>query len=99
VKPEKKKKEPPVPVVQEAGWAPEPVCTQRLDDKLSCMYLLLLSVTYFQLSVRQIMWFSESLSSAFHNPKIVTISLNAVLFFLESIFFKQIAETIHKRLF
>jgi hypothetical protein len=26
-------KEPPVPVVQEAGWAPEPVWTQRLEEK------------------------------------------------------------------
>jgi hypothetical protein len=26
-------KEPPVPIVQEAGWAPEPVWTQRLEDK------------------------------------------------------------------
>jgi hypothetical protein len=25
--------EPPVPIVQEAGWAPEPVWTQRLDEK------------------------------------------------------------------
>jgi hypothetical protein len=28
-------KEPPVPIVQEAGWAPEPVWTQRLQEK-SC---------------------------------------------------------------
>jgi hypothetical protein len=28
-------KEPPVPIVQEAGWAPEPVWTQRLKEK-SC---------------------------------------------------------------
>jgi hypothetical protein len=28
-------KEPPVPIVQEAGWAPEPVRTQRLDEKSS----------------------------------------------------------------
>jgi hypothetical protein len=26
-------KEPPVPTVQEAGWAPEPVWTQRLEEK------------------------------------------------------------------
>jgi hypothetical protein len=26
-------KGPPVPIVQEAGWAPEPVWTQRLEDK------------------------------------------------------------------
>jgi hypothetical protein len=25
-------KEPPVPTVQEAGWAPEPVWTQRLEE-------------------------------------------------------------------
>jgi hypothetical protein len=24
---------PPVPIVQEAGWAPEPVWTQRLQEK------------------------------------------------------------------
>jgi hypothetical protein len=24
---------PPVPIVQEAGWAPEPVWTQRLEEK------------------------------------------------------------------
>jgi hypothetical protein len=24
---------PPVPIVQEAGWAPEPVCTKRLEEK------------------------------------------------------------------
>jgi hypothetical protein len=24
---------PPVPIVQEAGWAPEPVWTQRLEGK------------------------------------------------------------------
>jgi hypothetical protein len=28
-------KEPPVPIVEEAGWAPEPVWTQRLEEK-SC---------------------------------------------------------------
>jgi hypothetical protein len=28
-------KEPPVPPVQEAGWAPEPVWTQRLQEKSS----------------------------------------------------------------
>jgi hypothetical protein len=28
-------KEPPVPTVQEAGWAPEPVWTQRLEEKSS----------------------------------------------------------------
>jgi hypothetical protein len=27
--------EPPVPVVQEAGWAPDPVWTQRLEKKSS----------------------------------------------------------------
>jgi hypothetical protein len=26
-------KGPPVPIVQEAGWAPEPVWTQRLKEK------------------------------------------------------------------
>jgi hypothetical protein len=25
---------PPVPIVQEAGWAPEPVWTQRLEENL-----------------------------------------------------------------
>jgi hypothetical protein len=29
-------KEPPVPTVQEAGWAPEPVWMQRLEEK-SCV--------------------------------------------------------------
>jgi hypothetical protein len=28
-------KEPPVSIVQEAGWAPEPVWTQRLEEKSS----------------------------------------------------------------
>jgi hypothetical protein len=28
-------KEPPVPTVQEAGWVPEPVWTQRLEEKSS----------------------------------------------------------------
>jgi hypothetical protein len=28
-------KSPPVPTVQEAGWAPEPVWTQRLEEKSS----------------------------------------------------------------
>jgi hypothetical protein len=28
-------KEPPVPIGQEAGWAPEPVWTQRLEEKPS----------------------------------------------------------------
>jgi hypothetical protein len=28
-------KEPPVPTVQEAGWAPEPVWTQRLEENFS----------------------------------------------------------------
>jgi hypothetical protein len=28
-------KEPPVPISQEAGWAPEPVWTQRLEEKSS----------------------------------------------------------------
>jgi hypothetical protein len=27
------KRTPPVPIVQEAGWAPEPVWTQRLEEK------------------------------------------------------------------
>jgi hypothetical protein len=26
---------PPVPIVQEAGWAPEPVWTQRIEEKSS----------------------------------------------------------------
>jgi hypothetical protein len=26
-------KGPPVPIVQEAGWAPEPVWTQRIEEK------------------------------------------------------------------
>jgi hypothetical protein len=30
-------KEPPVPTVQEAGWAPEPVWTQRLEEKILCL--------------------------------------------------------------
>jgi hypothetical protein len=30
-------KGPPVPIVQEAGWAPEPVWTQRLEEKSSCL--------------------------------------------------------------
>jgi hypothetical protein len=29
------RKKPPVPTVQEAGWAPEPVWTQRLEEKSS----------------------------------------------------------------
>jgi hypothetical protein len=28
-------KDPPVPIVQEARWAPEPVWTQRLEEKSS----------------------------------------------------------------
>jgi hypothetical protein len=28
-------KEPPVPTVQEVGWAPEPVWTQKLEEKSS----------------------------------------------------------------
>jgi hypothetical protein len=28
-------REPPVPTVQEAGWAPEPVWAQRLEEKSS----------------------------------------------------------------
>jgi hypothetical protein len=28
-------KEPPVPIGQEAGWTPEPVWTQRLEEKSS----------------------------------------------------------------
>jgi hypothetical protein len=28
-------KGPPVPIVQEAGWTPEPVWTQRLEEKSS----------------------------------------------------------------
>jgi hypothetical protein len=28
-------KGPPLPIVQEAGWAPEPVWTQRLEEKSS----------------------------------------------------------------
>jgi hypothetical protein len=31
-------KGPPVPIVQEAGWAPEPVWTQRLEEKSSCLW-------------------------------------------------------------
>jgi hypothetical protein len=30
-------KEPPVPIVQEAGWAPKPVWTQRLEEKSPCL--------------------------------------------------------------
>jgi hypothetical protein len=29
-------KEPPLPTVQESGWAPEPVWTQMLEEKLFC---------------------------------------------------------------
>jgi hypothetical protein len=32
-------KGPPVPIVQEAGWAPEPVWTQRLEEKSFCLCL------------------------------------------------------------
>jgi hypothetical protein len=32
-----KGKGPPVPIVQEAGWAPEPVWTQRLEEKSFCL--------------------------------------------------------------
>jgi hypothetical protein len=28
-----RRKDPPVTIVQEAGWAPEPVWTQRLEEK------------------------------------------------------------------
>jgi hypothetical protein len=28
-------KGPPIPIVQEAGWAPEPIWTQRLEEKSS----------------------------------------------------------------
>jgi hypothetical protein len=28
---------PPVPIVQEAGWAPEPAWIQKLEEKLSCL--------------------------------------------------------------
>jgi hypothetical protein len=28
-------KDPPVPIVQEDGWAPEPVWTQRIEEKSS----------------------------------------------------------------
>jgi hypothetical protein len=31
-------KGPPVPIVQEAGWAPEPVWTQRLQEKSFRLY-------------------------------------------------------------
>jgi hypothetical protein len=31
-------KYPPVPIVQEAGWAPEPVRTQRLEEKSFRLY-------------------------------------------------------------
>jgi hypothetical protein len=30
-------KGPPVPIVQEAGWASEPVWTQRLEEKSFCL--------------------------------------------------------------
>jgi hypothetical protein len=30
-------KGPPVPIVKEAGWAPGPVWTQRLEEKFSCL--------------------------------------------------------------
>jgi hypothetical protein len=30
-------KEPPVPIVEEAGWAPQPVWTQRLEEKILCL--------------------------------------------------------------
>jgi hypothetical protein len=30
-------KAPPVSIVQEAGWAPEPVWTERLEEKSSCL--------------------------------------------------------------
>jgi hypothetical protein len=33
-------KGPPVPTGQEAGWAPEPVWTQRLKEKSNCLYIL-----------------------------------------------------------
>jgi hypothetical protein len=29
------RKEPPVPMVQETGWAPEPISMQRLEEKSS----------------------------------------------------------------
>jgi hypothetical protein len=30
------RKGPPVPIVQEAGWAPEPVWSQRIEKKILC---------------------------------------------------------------
>jgi hypothetical protein len=30
-------KGPPVPIEEEAGWAPEPVSTERLEEKFSCL--------------------------------------------------------------
>jgi hypothetical protein len=33
------RKGPPVPIGQEAGWAPEPVWTQKLEEKSSCLCL------------------------------------------------------------
>jgi hypothetical protein len=29
---------PPIPIGQEAGWAPGPVWTQRLEEKIFCLY-------------------------------------------------------------
>jgi hypothetical protein len=31
-------KGPPVPIGQEAGWAPEPIWTQEVRGKISCLY-------------------------------------------------------------
>jgi hypothetical protein len=31
-------KRPPVPIVQEAGWAPEPLWTQKLEEKSFRLY-------------------------------------------------------------
>jgi hypothetical protein len=43
-------KEPPVPIVQEAGWAPEPVWTQRLEEISSS------SVGDPTLAVQSVVW-------------------------------------------
>jgi hypothetical protein len=68
-------KQPPVPTVQEAGWVPEPVWTQRLEEKSSA------SVGDRTPAVQSVVrhYTDRALSESCHREKITNVKLFVLL--------------------
>jgi len=49
-------KGPPVPIGQEAGWAPEPVWTQRIEEKSFKIFKYNVTIFMNKLSYNKVSW-------------------------------------------